>query len=135
MRIPSLWPTNCWATILRWRIGGASRGRAAGNPFFAEEMVRDLAERGVLDGEPGAYCCAVTLSTSACPPPFRRRSVPASTGLAAAKQTLNAASVIGLVRHGPDGLVADADVGPLMEAELVDQVEFTDPWCTRSATR
>ena len=24
--------------------------RAAGNPFFAEEMVRDLAERGVLRG-------------------------------------------------------------------------------------
>ena len=29
--------------------------RAAGNPFFAEEMVRDLAERGVLDGELGSY--------------------------------------------------------------------------------
>ena len=27
--------------------------RAAGNPFFAEEMVRELAERGVLRGEPG----------------------------------------------------------------------------------
>ena len=29
--------------------------RAAGNPFFAEEMVRDLAERGVLNGQLGAY--------------------------------------------------------------------------------
>ena len=29
--------------------------RAAGNPFFAEEMVRDLAQRGVLDGDRGAY--------------------------------------------------------------------------------
>ncbi len=29
--------------------------RAGGNPFFAEEMVRDLAERGVLHGQPGAY--------------------------------------------------------------------------------
>ncbi len=29
--------------------------RAAGNPFFTEEMVRDLAERGVMDGHPGAY--------------------------------------------------------------------------------
>ena len=28
--------------------------RAAGNPFFVEEMVRDLAERGVLQGHPGA---------------------------------------------------------------------------------
>ncbi|MGB9226072.1 AAA family ATPase, partial [Mycobacterium sp.] len=32
--------------------------RAAGNPFFAEEMVRELAERGVLRGEPGAYLSA-----------------------------------------------------------------------------
>ena len=31
--------------------------RAAGNPFFAEEIVRDLAERGVLDGNRGAYVC------------------------------------------------------------------------------
>ena len=29
--------------------------RAAGNPFFAEEMVRELAERGVLRGNRGAY--------------------------------------------------------------------------------
>ena len=29
--------------------------RAAGNPFFAEEIVRDLAERGVLQGNRGAY--------------------------------------------------------------------------------
>jgi adenylate cyclase len=31
--------------------------RASGNPFFAEEIVRDLAERGVLHGQPGAYIC------------------------------------------------------------------------------
>ena len=31
--------------------------RAAGNPFFAEEMLRDLAERGVLVGGRGAYVC------------------------------------------------------------------------------
>ena len=29
--------------------------RAAGNPFFAEEIVRELAERGVLRGKRGAY--------------------------------------------------------------------------------
>ena len=29
--------------------------RAAGNPFFAQEIVRDLADRGVLRGERGAY--------------------------------------------------------------------------------
>ena len=26
--------------------------RAAGNPFFAEEMVRELVQRGALTGEP-----------------------------------------------------------------------------------
>ena len=29
--------------------------RAAGNPFFAEEMVPDLGERGVLRGNRSAY--------------------------------------------------------------------------------
>ena len=31
--------------------------RVAGNPFFAEEMVRELAQRGVLNGERGNYVC------------------------------------------------------------------------------
>ncbi len=31
--------------------------RAAGNPFFAEEMVRELAQRGVLTGQRGGYVC------------------------------------------------------------------------------
>ena len=31
--------------------------RAAGNPFFAEEMVRELVQRGVLTGERGGYVC------------------------------------------------------------------------------
>src|SRR6201989_816324 len=33
--------------------------RAAGNPFFAEEMVRELVQRGVLTGEHGDYLCLV----------------------------------------------------------------------------
>ena len=36
-------------------LGQRIAQRAAGNPFFAEEIVRELAERGVLRGEPGAY--------------------------------------------------------------------------------
>ena len=39
----------------RWLDSRPGRREAAGNPFFAEEMVRDLAERGVLTGQPGAY--------------------------------------------------------------------------------
>ena len=37
------------------RLGESITDRAAGNPFFAEEMVRELAERGVLRGQRGAY--------------------------------------------------------------------------------
>src|ERR1700737_785010 len=36
-------------------LGQKIAERAAGNPFFAEEIVRELAERGVLRGQPGAY--------------------------------------------------------------------------------
>jgi predicted ATPase len=36
-------------------LGQKIAERAAGNPFFAEEIVRELAERGVLHGERGAY--------------------------------------------------------------------------------
>ena len=36
-------------------LGQTIADRAAGNPFFAEEIVRDLAERGVLEGQSGAY--------------------------------------------------------------------------------
>ena len=39
-------------------LGRTIAERAAGNPFFAEEMVRELAERGVLRGQPGAYMSA-----------------------------------------------------------------------------
>src|SRR4029077_9010254 len=39
-------------------LGQRIAGRAAGNPFFAEEIVRDLAERGVLCGQRGAYLSA-----------------------------------------------------------------------------
>jgi class 3 adenylate cyclase len=36
-------------------LGRAIADRATGNPFFVEEIVRDLAERGVLEGKSGAY--------------------------------------------------------------------------------
>src|ERR1700752_300541 len=37
------------------RLGRTIADRAAGNPFFAEEIVRELAQRGVLRGERGAH--------------------------------------------------------------------------------
>ena len=102
--------------------------RAAGNPFFAEEMVRELAQRGVLAGERGGYVCR-----RGC----RRGEVPATVQAAIearidrltapAKRTLNAASVIG-ARFGAELLAAlgiDAVVDELLGAELIDQVRFT----------
>jgi hypothetical protein len=102
--------------------------RAAGNPFFAEEMVRELVQRGVLAGEHGRYVCRVDVA---------ELSVPATVQAAiearidrldtAAKRTLNAASVIG-ARFDAELLAAlgiDAVVDELLRAELIDQVRFT----------
>ena len=55
--------------------------RAAGNPFFAEEIVRELAQRGVLAGERGGYVCRRRCRRGrACRPRCRRPSRRASTG-------------------------------------------------------
>ena len=55
--------------------------RAGGNPFFAEEMVRELAERGVLAGDRGGYMSTAQIwPRSVFPPRCRRPSPRASTG-------------------------------------------------------
>ncbi len=41
--------------------------RAAGNPFFAEEMVREFVERGVLTGERGGYVCRADVAELSVP--------------------------------------------------------------------
>ena len=89
--------------------------RAAGNPFFAEEMVRDLSERGVIDGAPGAYKVRGPIDDVDVPANLQSTIGARIDRLpAAAKKTLNAASVIGL-RFDADllnELVDDADVAP-----------------------
>lgn len=101
--------------------------RAGGNPFFAEEMVRDLAERGVLHGEPGAYSLRGGVDDIDVPPTLHATIGARIDRLdALAKRTLNAAAVIGS-RFDADllaSLVDDPDVAPLIAAELVDQVSF-----------
>ncbi len=101
--------------------------RTAGNPFFAEEMVRELAERGVLQGARGRYRCRTDVAEVSVPP-----SVQAVIGARidrlepGAKQTLSAAAVIGS-QFGPDVLTSlgiDPALEALVEAELVDQVRF-----------
>jgi len=102
--------------------------RAAGNPFFAEEMVRELHQRGVLTGEHGGYRCRADVAEVSVPATVQaaiearidRLTVPA-------KRTLNAASVIG-TRFVADLLTAlgiDPEFDELLGAELIDQVSFT----------
>jgi adenylate cyclase len=104
--------------------------RSAGNPFFAEEMVRDLSERGVLHGEPGAYTARGPADDVEVPANLQSTISARIDRLSpAAKKTLNGASVIG-VRFDTDllgELVGDADVASLVAAEVVDQVAFVEP--------
>ena len=102
--------------------------RASGNPFFAEQIVHDLADRGVLSGDRGGYVC---------PNEVAELQVPASVQAAiaaridrldpSAKRMLNAAAVIGL-RFDEEllgCLVDDTEVTTLIGAEFIDQVTFT----------
>jgi adenylate cyclase len=102
--------------------------RAAGNPFFVEEMVRDLAERGVLHGQRGAYELHVYGADVEVPASLQTTIAARIDRLdPAAKTTLNAAAVIGS-RFDADllgVLVDNPQVAPLAEAELIDQVRFT----------
>ena len=109
--------------------------RAAGNPFFAEEIVRDLVERGILEGRRGEYVCRAR----------RRRSDGARDRAghhrdridrlgAGAKRTLNVAAVIGS-RFNAE-LLADVRSDPAL-ADLVDAelIEGLDPVGTEYAFR
>src|SRR4029077_15402441 len=48
-------------------LGETVVARVGGNPFFAEEIVRDLTERGVLRGQRGAYVCQTDLTEVSVP--------------------------------------------------------------------
>ena len=109
-------------------IGALIAGRAAGNPFFVEEMVRELAERGVLEGHRGGYTCGTDMAEVSVPATLQAAIAARIDRLEPdAKQTLNAAAVIGL-RFTPELLTAlgiDPVVDVLARVELVDQVGFT----------
>jgi hypothetical protein len=110
------------------QIGAMIAGRAAGNPFFAEEIARDLAERDVLVGERGNYVCRTDAEDVSVPATLQATIAARIDRLnPAAKHTLAAASVIG-ARFDRDLLATlgvDSVVDELIAAELVDQVRFT----------
>ncbi|HUO39211.1 MAG TPA: cyclase, partial [Mycobacterium sp.] len=115
-------------------VGGLAQtiaDRAAGNPFFAEEMVRDLAERGVLRGDRGAYVSTDDVAEVGMPATLQATIAARIDRLdPRAKRTLSAAAVIGS-RFGR-GLLESLDIDPVLRelvgGELIDQVRFTrDP--------
>ncbi|MDT5017297.1 MAG: hypothetical protein QOD39_3457 [Mycobacterium sp.] len=111
-------------------VGGLSRvvaDRAAGIPFCAEEIVRDLAERGEIEGERGGYVCVREVHDVHVPATLQAAIGARIDRLTpGAKRTLNAAAVIG-ARLRADLLARmldSPDLAPLIQAELVDQVSF-----------
>ena len=102
--------------------------RAAGNPFFAQEIVRDLADRGVLRGERGAYLCDGGAGEASVPATLQAAIAARIDRLdLVAKRTLNAASVIGSQFDAelPAILVGETALPQLVQAELIDQIKFT----------
>jgi class 3 adenylate cyclase len=102
--------------------------RAAGNPFFAEEMVREFVQGSVLAGERGGYVCRANVAEVSVPATVQAAIAARIDRLSTpAKQTLNAAAVIGL-RFTPalvTALGVDPVVDELARVELIDQVRFT----------
>jgi class 3 adenylate cyclase len=105
--------------------------RAAGNPFFAEEMVRELAERGVLRGNRSAHVSTVGAAEVSVPATVQATIAARIDRLdPAAKRTLSAAAVIGskFSRDLLETLGIDPVLDDLVGGELIDQITFTgDP--------
>jgi hypothetical protein len=103
-------------------------GRAAGNPFFAEEITRELADRGVLVGQRGSYACRTDVGEIGVPATLQATIAARIDRLdPKAKHTLEAAAVIGS-RFSRDLLASlgiDPRVEELIHAELIDQARFT----------
>jgi hypothetical protein len=110
------------------RLGQAIAERAAGNPFFAEEIVRELAERDVLRGQPGAYISTAEAAEMNVPATLQATIAARIDRLQPeAKRTLSAAAVVGS-RFGLDLLSVlgiEPTLDELVKAELIDQVRFT----------
>jgi len=112
-------------------LGQKIAERAAGNPFFAEEMVHDLAERGVLRGNSSAYVSTVDAAEVSVPATVQATLAARIDRLdPAAKRTLSAAAVIGskFSRDLLETLGIDPVLDGLVAGELIDQITVTgDP--------
>jgi class 3 adenylate cyclase len=109
-------------------LGQKIAERAAGNPFFAEEIVRELAEGGVLDGERGGYVSTADVGEVSVPATLQATIAARIDRLApAAKRTLSAASVIGsrFSLELLETLGIDPALQDLVSGEFIDQIRFT----------
>ena len=109
-------------------LGQTIAARAAGNPFFAEEIVRELGERGVLRGEPGAYLSTAEVAEVNVPATLQATIAARIDRLdPKAKRTLSAAAVVG--SRFSRGLLETLGIAPALEdlvgGELIDQIRFT----------
>ncbi|MGP4053481.1 ATP-binding protein [Mycobacterium sp. 4D054] len=101
--------------------------KSSGNPFFAHEIVRDLAERGVLEGSRGHYRCTHPLDEIPVPPTLQATIAARIDRLGAvAKSVLYAGAVVGMhvdasvVGALLDNVPTSAAVAELCQAELVE---------------
>jgi hypothetical protein len=105
--------------------------RAAGNPFFAEEIVRDLVERGVLHGTASSYVSTADVAEVSMPATVQATIAARIDRLnPGAKRTLSAAAVIGsrFSRDLLEALGIEPLLGELVGGQFIDQVTFTaDP--------
>jgi hypothetical protein len=113
-------------------LGARIAEQAAGNPFFAQELVRDLAERGVLDGDRGAYLCRDDAADISVPSTLQATIAARVDRLGRpAKQFLYAAAVVGaqftaeLVAALLNDVEVSLAIAELLHVELIDQVKFT----------
>jgi class 3 adenylate cyclase len=109
-------------------LGQKIAERAAGNPFFAEEIVRELAERAVLHGERGGYVSMAHVSEVSVPATLQATIAARIDRLdPKAKRTLSAAAVIGsrFSRDLLETLGIDPALQDLLSGEFIDQIRFT----------
>jgi adenylate cyclase len=107
--------------------------RTQGNPFFVEEIVRELAEAGYLEGERGAYRLARPIESAGVPVTVQAVLAARIDRLdPAAKHLLQVASVVGKevsgqalgMSAGLDSEQMDAALGELIEAGFLYEAEL-----------
>lgn len=106
-------------------VAGIIADHSAGNPFFAEEITRELRQRGVLVGDRGSYVCRTAATEIHVPATLQATLAARIDRLGAmAKQALGAAAVIG-TRFGGElltGLGVEPCFEELIDAELIEPV-------------